>query len=137
MDQKDVEQKPRGGDGKTFTLRFWMGFVLAFVVYRLVANNPLGFFAAYLRYTLIVLFSLMALGMFVRNKTNQQLMIINKLLQKFNIFFDRIKLLLMGFVLGFMIWSFVFYIIPRMKIVHMQRIHQMQQVHRNSISGDK
>ena len=86
MDQKDVEQKPRGGDGKTFTLRFWMGFVLAFVVYRLVANNPLGFFAAYLRYTLIVLFSLMALGMFVRNKTNQQLMIINKLLQKFNIF---------------------------------------------------
>ena len=142
MDQDDREQKPRRNDGKTFTPLFWVGFVLAFAVYWLVANNPLGFFVIYVRYNIAILLPLIVLAKFVRNESNSRFGIIYQFLQKFNTFvfegvFEKIKLLLLGFVLGFMFWTFLLFIVPRAKIAHMQHIHQVQQIHRNSNLGDK
>ena len=145
MGQNEGEVKADGREEKTLTLRCWMGFVLAFVVYWLVANNPLGFFAAYLRYNLAIFLPLIVLAKFVRNEANSRFGTIFQFLRKVNTFvfervFEKIKLVLLGFALGFMLWSFVFYIIPRMKIAHLQRVHQMQQlqqIHKNSILGGK
>ena len=142
MDQKDVEQKPRRGDGKTFTLQFWMGFVLAGVVFWFVDDNPVPVFLAFGRYSVIILLSLSALAMFVQNKRSLRLGKIYRFLEQVHVFisesvFKKIKSLWLGFVLGFAIWIFAFYIVPRAKIEHMQHIRHTQQVHQNLISGDK
>lgn len=130
MEQDDGQQPPRRGDGKNFTILFWFGFVLSFFVYNFVENNPLVFFGFFTRYTLIVLLPITMLALLLQNTTNRKLKAVYGIMQKFNILIlERIKLFMVGFVLGFMLLLFMFYIIPQAKIAHTQHVKQMQKIH--------
>ena len=100
MEQTDVNRRPLRGEDKTFTPSFWFGVALAFLLYKR-ANDPIGFFVGASRYAVFLFLSIGMLGLLLRNKSNRIFKLIYKSLQTS---VEKIKQLLLGFVLGYMIF---------------------------------
>ena len=141
MEQNETQPKAVNVDDKNPFFKFFIGVVLSCIVYFFVRNDPLGFFVELKNYVLLIFLPLIVLLLFLKDKTNAHLKALYQLIQKFNtLFFEKIKLVFVGFVMGFIILSIVLYGVPLAKRQHLQRVQQMhqgQQMRKNSTMEGK
>lgn len=111
---------------KTFTPLFWLGLLFS-AIFWLVVDHPIKALAIFSSFFPIVVLPLALLERYLRNRPRSRIKnILYPISHAVFLVMDKFKLLVFGFVIGWVVFGFTFYVghaIYQSRYQHVRHIH--------------